>query len=247
MPKEDLKLDIQLANRVMRIKPSPTLAVSARAAEMKAAGKDIVSLGAGEPDFDTPDHIKEAAIKAIHDGKTKYTAVDGILSLREAIVQKLENFNKLKYAPNQVIVSTGGKQSIYNLLQAVIQEGDEVIIPAPYWVSYPDMVLLADGKPVFIPTTVEQRFKITAEQLKAAITPKTKMFIINSPSNPSGMAYTADELKSLAKVLMDNPHVLVATDDMYEYVLWAKEPFSNLLNVCPDLYDRTIVLSGAII
>ena len=237
-------MEIQLAKRVTRIKPSPTLAVSQRAAELKAAGKDIVSLGAGEPDFDTPDYIKEAAIKAIHDGKTKYTAVDGIPSLKEAIVQKLEKFNGLRYTPQQVMVSTGGKQCIYNLLQAVIQEGDEVIIPAPYWVSYPDMVLLADGVPVFIPTTLEQRFKITPEQLKAAITPKTRLFFINSPSNPSGMAYSKAELKALAQVLLENPHVLVATDDMYEHVLWTEEPFSNLVMVCPELYDRTFVLSG---
>jgi aspartate aminotransferase len=228
----------------MRIKPSPTLAVSQRAGELAAQGKDIVSLGAGEPDFDTPDYIKEAAVKALKDGKTKYTAVDGIPSLKKAIIEKLHNFNKLEYAPNQVMVSTGGKQCIYNLLQAVIQAGDEVIIPAPYWVSYPDMVLLADGIPVFIPTTLEQRFKITPEQLKAAITPKTRMLFINSPSNPTGMAYTAAELKALSEVLLAHPQVLIATDDMYEHVLWAKEPFHNILMVCPELYDRTIVLSG---
>ncbi len=239
-----IKLDIQLANRVKRIKPSPTLAVSARAAELKAKGQDIVGLGAGEPDFDTPDHIKEAAIKAIRDGKTKYTAVDGIVSLREAIAEKMKRSNQLDYKPNQIIVSTGGKQCIYNLLQAIIQEGDEVIIPAPYWVSYPDMTLLADGKPVFIETTIKQRFKITAEQLEAAITPKTKLLFINSPSNPTGMAYTREELLSLSKVLLKHPHVMIATDDMYEHILWTKEPFANIVNVCPELYSRTIVLNG---
>ncbi len=239
-----IKLDIQLANRVKRIKPSPTLAVTARAAELKAKGQDIVGLGAGEPDFDTPEHIKEAAIKAIRDGKTKYTAVDGIPSLREAIAQKMQDFNKLKYSPDQIIVSTGGKQCIYNLLQSVIQEGDEVIIPSPYWVSYPDMVLLADGTPVFIQTGIEQRFKITAEQLEAAITPKTKMLFINSPSNPTGMAYSREELTALSKVLLKHPQVLIATDDMYEHILWTKEPFANIVNVCPELYERTIVLNG---
>jgi aspartate aminotransferase len=237
-------LDIQLANRVKRIKPSPTLAVTARAAELKAAGHDIVGLGAGEPDFDTPPHIKEAAIKAIHDGKTKYTAVDGIQSLREAIAEKMQRFNQLKYSPDQIIVGTGGKQCIYNLLQAIIQEGDEVIIPSPYWVSYPDMVLLADGTPVFIPTTIDQRFKIKPEQLEVAITPKTKLLFINSPSNPSGMAYSREELIALSKVLMKHPHVYIATDDMYEHILWTKEPFANIVNVCPELYERTIILNG---
>lgn len=237
-------MDIQLTHRLQRIKPSPTLAVTQRAAELKAAGQDIVSLGAGEPDFDTPLHIKEAAIKAIQDGRTKYTAVDGIPSLKAAIIDKMQQFNGLHYTPAQTIVSTGGKQCIYNLLQAIVQEGDEVIIPAPYWVSYPDMVLLADGKPVIVPTDIHQRFKITPEQLEGAITPKTRLVILNSPSNPTGMAYTRDELTALASVLLKHPHVLVATDDMYEHILWAKEPFSNILMVCPELYERTIILNG---
>lgn len=237
-------MDIQLSNRVKRIKPSPTLAVTQRAAEMKAAGHDIVSLGAGEPNFDTPDYIKEAAIKAIHDGKTKYTAVDGIPSLKTAIAKKMQHFNALSYPLNQITVSTGGKQCIYNLMQAMIQEGDEVIIPAPYWVSYPDMVLLADGKPVIVQTNIQQRFKITPEQLEAAITPKTRIVIINSPSNPTGMSYTRDELKALAKVLLKYPQILIATDDMYEHILWTKEPFCNLVMVCPELYDRTMILNG---
>lgn len=237
-------MDIQLANRVKRVKPSPTLAVSARAAELKAQGQDIVGLGAGEPDFDTPLHIKEAAIKAIRDGKTKYTAVDGIASLKEAIAEKMQRFNQLKYSPDQIMVSTGGKQCIYNLLQAFIQEGDEVIIPAPFWVSYPDMVLLAEGTPVIIQTDIKQRFKITAAQLEAAITPKTKMLFINSPSNPTGMAYSRKELLALAEVLKKHPHVIIATDDMYEHILWTEEPFANIVNVCPELYERTIVLNG---
>lgn len=229
---------------MQRIKPSPTLAVTQRAAELKASGHDIVSLGAGEPDFDTPLHIKEAAIKAIHDGKTKYTAVDGIASLKEAIAQKLQNWNVLHYSPQQIIVSTGGKQCIYNLFQAILQENDEVIIPAPYWVSYPDMALLADATPVFIPTSIDQRFKITPEQLEEAITPKTRLFVINSPSNPTGMSYSKQELLALAQVLLKHPQILIATDDMYEHILWANEPFSNLVMVCPALYDRTIILNG---
>lgn len=237
-------MDIQLTNRLQRIKPSPTLAVTQRAAELKAAGHDIVSLGAGEPDFDTPAHIKEAAIKAIEQGKTKYTAVDGIPGLKTAIVDKMQSFNGLRYTPSQVIVSTGGKQCIYNLLQALIQSGDEVIIPAPYWVSYPDMVLLADGTPIIVPTDIHQRFKITAAQLEKAITPKTRMVILNSPSNPTGMAYSKEELSSLAQVLLKHPNVLIATDDMYEHILWTKEPFSNIVMVCPELYERTIVLNG---
>lgn len=237
-------MEIQLSKRVQRIKPSPTLAVTQRAAELKAAGKDIVSLGAGEPDFDTPEHIKEAAIKAIRDGKTKYTAVDGIPSLKQAIADKLQSFNGLSYDLNQITVSTGGKQCIYNFLQAVLDDGDEVIIPSPYWVSYPDMALLAGGVPVFIETTMAQRFKITPEQLEAAITPKTKVFFINGPSNPTGMSYSKDELLALCRVLAKHPQVLIATDDMYEHILWTKEAFCNLVMVCPELYERTIVLNG---
>jgi aspartate aminotransferase len=231
-----------LSQRVRRIKPSPTLAVTARAAELKAQGVDVMSLGAGEPDFDTPAHIKEAAIKAIRDGFTKYTAVGGTPSLKQAIVAKMKRDNALEYKPNQVLVSNGGKQACYNLCQALLDDGDESIIPAPYWVSYPDMVLLAGGVPVFIPTTAATRFKITAEQLDRAITPKTRLFWINSPSNPSGMAYTRAELAALGEVLRRHPRVLIATDDMYEKILWTAEPFANLVNVCPDLYERTVVI-----
>ncbi|HUR39654.1 MAG TPA: pyridoxal phosphate-dependent aminotransferase [Verrucomicrobiae bacterium] len=235
-------MTFDLAQRVGRIKPSPTLAVTAKAAELKAQGIDVMSLGAGEPDFDTPAHIKEAAYKAIRDGFTKYTAVGGTPGLKKAIAAKMARDNKLDYKPNQILVSNGGKQSCYNLCQALLNDGDESVIPAPYWVSYPDMVLLAGGKPVFIPTTAATRFKITPEQLERAITPRTRLFWINSPSNPSGMAYTAAELKALGEVLRKHPQVLIATDDMYEKILWTAEPFSNLINVCPDLYDRTIVI-----
>lgn len=237
-------MDLKLSERVQRIKPSPTLAVSARAAQLKAGGADIISLGTGEPDFDTPEHIKAAAIKAIHDGFTKYTAVDGIPSLKKAIYEKFAKENALNYEPKQILVSCGGKQSFFNLAQALLNAGDEVIIPAPYWVSYPDMVLLADGIPVIVPTTIEQAYKILPEQLAEAITPRTKLFVINSPSNPTGKAYSEKELARLAEVLLQHPHVWIATDDMYEHILWEHTPFKNILNVCPELYERTIVLNG---
>ena len=236
---------IDLSQRVSRIKPSPTLAVTAKATELKAQGVDVMSLGAGEPDFDTPDHIKEAACKAIRDGFTKYTAVGGIPSLKAAIAAKMKRDNALDYKPNQIVVSTGGKQACYNLCQALLNDGDESIIPAPYWVSYPDMVLLAGGTPVFIPTTAATRFKITPAQLDRAITKKTRLFWINSPSNPSGMAYTHAELKALGEVLRKHPQVVIATDDMYEKILWAPEPFANIINLCPDLYERTVVIHAA--
>ncbi|MEY2696954.1 MAG: hypothetical protein RL333_1092, partial [Pseudomonadota bacterium] len=233
-----------LSNRVLSIKPSPTLAVTARAAAMRAAGKDIVGLGAGEPDFDTPDHIKAAAIAAIQSGFTKYTAVDGTASLKKAIVDKFQRENGFTYTPKQVLVSCGGKQSFYNLSQALINPGDEVIIPAPYWVSYPDMVLLAEGVPVIVQGPQSQQFKITAAQLEAAITPRTRLFVINSPSNPSGMAYSKEELAQLGAVLRKHPNIIIATDDMYEHILWGDQTFINILNVNPDLYERTMVLNG---
>jgi aspartate aminotransferase len=237
-------MSITLSNRVKAVKPSPTLAISARAAAMRAAGKDIIGLGVGEPDFDTPDHIKAAAVKAIDDGFTKYTAVDGIPSLKKAIVQKFKKDNGLDYELKQILVSSGGKQSFYNLAQALLNEGDEVIIPAPYWVSYPDMVLLADGVPVIVEAGQSQHFKITPEQLRAAITDKTRLFVINSPSNPTGVAYSMDDLTALGEVLQDYPEILIATDDMYEHILWDKGEFVNILNARPDFYDRTIVLNG---
>lgn len=241
---EDTTLDLQLSDRVQQIKPSPTLAVSTRAAELKAAGKDIIGLGVGEPDFDTPDHIKAAAKKAIDQGFTKYTAVDGTPSLKKAIIAKLQRDNQLAYEPNQILVSSGGKQSFFNMSLAFINPGDEVIIPAPYWVSYPDMVIVAGGVPVIVETDDSTRFKMTAAQLEAAITPKTKLVVLNSPSNPTGVAYTLAELKEIAAVLKKNPHVYIATDDMYEYIWWADEAFCNILNAAPELYDRTIVLNG---
>jgi len=235
---------IPLSNRVKAFKPSPTLAITARAAAMRAAGKDIIGLGAGEPDFDTPDHIKAAAIKAINSGFTKYTAVDGTAGLKKAVIAKFKRDNGLDYQANQILVSCGGKQSFFNLAQALLNPGDEVIIPAPYWVSYPDMVLLADGVPVIIEAGQAQNFKITPAQLRAAITPKTRLLVINSPSNPTGAAYSLDELKALGDVLLDFPEVLIATDDMYELILWNKGEFVNILNAHPEFYDRTIVLNG---
>jgi aspartate aminotransferase len=237
-------MNAQLSNRVKAVKPSPTLAVTARAAEMRAAGKDVIGLGAGEPDFDTPDHIKAAAIQAINDGFTKYTAVDGTPALKKAIIDKFQRDNGFDYTPEQILVSCGGKQSFYNLAQAVLDPGDEVIIPAPYWVSYPDMSILAGGVPVLVSAGSPQQFKINAQQLAAAITDKTKLFVINSPSNPTGMAYTADELAALGEVLRDHPRVLIATDDMYEHIIWPGQEFVNILNVCPDLKERTLVLNG---
>jgi aspartate aminotransferase len=236
--------DIALSQRVQRIKPSPTLAVTSRAAELRAAGKDIVSLGAGEPDFDTPEHIKQAAIRAIKAGATRYTAVDGTPELKTAIINKFQRENGLTYQLNQILVSCGGKQSFYNLVEALLNPGDEVIIPAPYWVSYPDMVRLADGEPVIVKTGLDQRFKMSPEQLEAAITAKTRLVVLNSPSNPTGVAYNRAELQALAEVLLRHPQVLIATDDMYEHILWTDEPFANIVNVCPTLYPRTMVLNG---
>lgn len=237
-------MDIKLSDRVQRVKPSPTLAVTARANELKSQGKAIIGLGAGEPDFDTPEHIKQAAIDALNNGFTKYTAVDGTADLKNAIIDKFKHDNGFDYTAEQVLVSCGGKQSFYNLCQALLNEGDEVIIPAPYWVSYPDMVLLADATPVIVEAGIEQQFKITPQQLEAAITPNTRLLVINSPSNPSGLAYSRAELKALAEVLLKHPHVLVATDDMYEHIIWTDEGFVNILNACPELYERTIVLNG---
>ncbi len=237
-------MDIELSSRVKAIKPSPTLAVTTRAAELRAAGKDIIGLGAGEPDFDTPEHIKEAAIEALRAGQTKYTPVDGTPALKQAIIDKFQRDNGFSYEPKQILVSCGGKQSFFNLALAMLNPGDEVIIPAPYWVSYPDMTLIAEGRPVIISADAGNRFKVTAEQVAAAITPKTRLFVLNSPSNPTGMAYTADELKAIAEVLLQHPHVCIATDDMYEHILFDDAKFDNILTVCPELYDRTFVLNG---
>jgi aspartate aminotransferase len=235
---------LQLSKRVQAIKPSPTLAVTARAAKLKSEGKDIIGLGAGEPDFDTPEHIKNAAIEAINKGFTKYTAVGGIPTLKQAIIAKYKRDNGLDYTPKQVLVSCGGKQSFFNLALAVINPGDEVIIPAPYWVSYPDIVIIAEGKPVIVQAGIEQGFKITPAQLTSAINSRTRMVVINSPSNPSGAVYSLEELKALGEILRKHPDILVVTDDMYEHITLTDAKFVNILNACPDLYSRTMVLNG---
>ncbi len=237
-------MDIQLSERVQRIKPSPTLAVSALAAQLKSEGRDIVGLGAGEPDFDTPEHIKQGAIDALARGDTKYTAVDGTAALKKAVIAKFDQDNGLAYQPNQILVSSGGKQSIFNLCLALLNPGDEVLIPAPYWVSYPDIALLADARPVIIPAPQDSGFKITAEQLRGAITPHSRLMFLNSPSNPTGAAYSADELQALAEVLRAHPDIVIATDDMYEHIQFGGRPFVNILNVAPDLGARTVVLNG---
>ncbi len=227
-----------------RVKPSPTIAVTTKAAELKAAGRDIIALGAGEPDFDTPQNIKDAAVAAINAGKTKYTAVDGIPELKQAICAKFKRDNRLDYTPSQISVGTGGKQILYNALMATMNPGEEVVIPAPYWVSYPDMVLLAGGTPVIAPATLENNFKLTPEALEEAITPKTKWFIFNSPSNPTGAGYSRDELKALTDVLMRHPHVWVMSDDMYEHLAYDGFEFCTPAEVEPALYDRTLTTNG---
>ena len=233
-----------LADSLSRIKPSATIAVTNKARELKAAGRDVIGLGAGEPDFDTPDNIKDAAVKAIRDGQTKYTAVDGIPELKAAIAAKFARENGLTYKPSQISVGTGGKQVLYNALLATLNPGDEVIIPAPYWVSYPDMVLLGGGTPVIVEATIETNFKMTAAALEAAITPKTKWLIFNSPSNPSGAAYTRAELKALTDVLMRHPQVWVMSDDMYEHLVYDDFEFVTPAEVEPGLYDRTLTVNG---
>jgi aspartate aminotransferase len=233
-----------LSDRVRRVRPSPTLAVTAKAAELQAQGRDIISLGAGEPDFDTPEHIRTAAIAAIDAGFTRYTAVEGILSLRQAIAKRLRDDQGLDYALDEIIVSTGGKQSIYNLFQAVLNPDDEVIVIAPYWVSYPDMVRLAGGEAVIVQAGQSQGFKVTPAQLASAITDKTRVIMLNSPSNPTGVAYTRADWLAIAEVLRAHPRVLIATDDMYEKILWADEPFSNIAMVAPDLLPRIMILNG---
>lgn len=233
-----------LSQTLDRVKPSPTIAVTTRAAELKAAGRDVIGLGAGEPDFDTPDNIKAAAIAAINAGKTKYTAVDGIPELKRAICAKFKRENGLDYRPEQVSVGTGGKQVLYNAFMATLNPGDEVIVPAPYWVSYPDMVLLAGGTPVVVTGRFENRFKITAEELEAAITPRTKWFLFNSPSNPTGAGYSRTELKALTDVLMRHPHVWVMTDDMYEHLVFDDFVFCTPAEIEPALIDRTLTVNG---
>ncbi|OYX41115.1 MAG: aspartate aminotransferase [Rhodobacterales bacterium 32-67-9] len=233
-----------ISDTLARVKPSPTIAVTNKARELKAEGRDIIGLGAGEPDFDTPDNIKAAAKRAIDEGKTKYTAVDGIPELKEAICAKFARENGLSYKPNQITVGTGGKQTLYNALMATLNPGDEVIIPAPYWVSYPDMVLLAGGTPVPVACGIDSKFKLTPGQLDAAITPKTKWFIFNSPSNPTGAGYSRSELKALTDVLMKHPHVWVMSDDMYEHLVFDDFEFVSPAQVEPGLYDRTLTCNG---
>ncbi|MEW5424534.1 pyridoxal phosphate-dependent aminotransferase [Amorphus sp. 3PC139-8] len=233
-----------LADSLARVKPSATIAVTNKAAELKRAGRDVIGLGAGEPDFDTPDFVKEAAIAAIREGKTKYTAVDGIPELKEAIVEKFRRENELDYKTSQISVGTGGKQVLYNALMATLNPGDEVVIPAPYWVSYPDMVLLGGGSPVAVETSEATAYKMTPEALDAAITPKTKWVLLNSPSNPSGAAYTRDELAALGAVLVKHPHVWVMTDDMYEHLVYDDFAFTTIAQVCPELFERTLTVNG---
>lgn len=237
-------MTIQFSDRIKQIKPSPTFALAARANQLKAAGKDIINLTIGEPDFDTPEHIKEAARRAIQNGFTKYTATEGILSLRQAITQKFLKENQLSYQPNQIIVSNGAKQSLYNVMQASLNPGDEVIMIAPYWVTYSDMTLLTEAKPVIINAPITQHYKMTADQLKQTITSRTRLLILNSPCNPTGMVYSRKELKELSEVLLQHPQILIVSDDIYEHIYWNKEPFANILNVCPELSDRTIVING---
>ena len=233
-----------LSDRVGKVKPSATLAVTAKANELKAQGIQIVPMGSGEPDFDTPQNIQDAAIAAIKNGQTRYTAVDGTPELKNAIISKFKRDNNLDYNSNEVMVSSGGKQVFYNLCQAILNTGDEVIIPSPYWVSYPDMVILADATPIIVETGLEQDFKITPEQLEANITSKTKLFVINSPSNPTGAVYNKAELQALAKILKKHPQVLIITDDIYEYIRWGNEDFINIVMADTDLKDRTIILNG---
>ncbi|MGH8267356.1 MAG: pyridoxal phosphate-dependent aminotransferase [Steroidobacteraceae bacterium] len=233
-----------VARRVQRVKPSPTLAVTARAARLKAAGKDVIGLAAGEPDFDTPAHIAQAGIEAIQNGFTRYTNVEGIDELKDAIIAKFQRDNGLAYERAQILVSSGAKQTLYNLCMAVLDPGDEAVIPAPYWVSYPDMVLLADGLPVMPLAGLAQGYKITARQLAAAITPKTRLMLLNSPCNPTGAAYTRAELRSLGEVLLEHPRIVIGTDDMYEKIYWEPEAFCSLVTAVPELYVRTVTING---
>jgi aspartate aminotransferase len=235
---------VPVSRRVQRVKPSPTLAVTARAARLKAQGKEVIGLGAGEPDFDTPAHIAQAGIEAIRGGFTRYTNVDGIDELKDAIIGKFQRDNALTYERSQILVSSGAKQTIYNLCMAVLDPGDEAVIPAPYWVSYPDMVLLADGLPVMPFAGLAQGYKITPRQLAAAITPKTRLLLLNSPCNPTGAAYTRAELKALGEVLLENPRIVIGTDDMYEKIYWEPEPFCSLVTAVPELYPRTVTING---
>ena len=239
-----LAIPLAVSKRALRVKPSPTLAVTALAARLKAEGKDVIGLGAGEPDFDTPAHISAAGVQAINSGFTRYTNVDGVPELKDAIIAKFQRDNGIKYERNQILVSSGAKQTIFNLCMAVLDPGDEAIIPAPYWVSYPDMAMLADGVPVMPYAGPDQNYKITAQQLSQAITPRSRLLLINSPSNPTGAAYTRAEWRALGDVLLKHPRIVIGTDDMYEKIYWGSEPFTSLLTVVPELYDRTVTING---
>ena len=235
---------MKLSKRISNTKTSATIAMSMKARELSLQGKDIISLSAGEPDFDTPQNIKDAAIKSINSGNTKYTPVDGMLSLKESIVNKFKNENNLEYISDQILVSTGCKQSIYNLCQATLDKGDEVLIPSPYWVSYPEIVKLSDATPIFIETNSDTDFKVTGKMLQDNITEKTRMILLNSPSNPSGFIYSEDDLKDIGNVLKNYPDIIIASDDIYEHIIFNNKKFTNILNVCPELYDQTVVLNG---
>jgi len=234
----------KISNRVAQIKPPATITVSAKAAELRAMGHDIISLGFGEPDFDTPEHIKQAAIKAIWAGETKYPPVDGTVRLKQAIINKFRVENQLEFEAAQIIVSSGAKQSLFNLMVSLLNPGDEVILPAPYWVSYPDMVKLAEGQPVILNASLENDYKITARQLQASLTERSRLLIINSPSNPTGKVYTANEYRALAEVLVDYPKVMIVCDDIYEHIYWGEKPLCTLLNACPELASRTLIVNG---
>ena len=233
-----------LSDRVKKVKPSATITISAKAMDLRANGIDVISLSAGEPDFDTPEHIKQAAIESINKGQTKYTQVDGTPELKDAIISKFNRDNNLHYQRENIIVSTGAKQTLYNLFQSVLGSDDEVVIISPYWVSYPDMVILADAKPVIVETHQEDDFNIDMDSFKAALTDKTKLLILNSPSNPTGITYTKEQYESMGKILSDYPNVLIATDDMYEHIYWGNEPFTSFAEACPNLFDRTITVNG---
>lgn len=237
-------MSLSVSERMSRVMPSATSAVLGLAAELREAGRDVISLGAGEPDFDTPDHIKEAAIAAIRDGQTKYTAIDGTSTLKAAIQNKFERDNELIYRPDQILVSCGAKHTLFNACMAILSNGDEAIIPAPYWVSYPDMVRIAEGTPVYIPTGIEDGFKVTPEKLAAAITDKTRVLFLTSPSNPTGSCYTRAELAALGAVLVKHPNIVVLADDIYEHIHWADEPFCTLAQACPELIDQVVTING---
>ncbi|MFQ5610485.1 MAG: pyridoxal phosphate-dependent aminotransferase, partial [Woeseiaceae bacterium] len=237
-------MSVSVSSRMARVKPSPTSATLALAAKLRAEGRDIISLGAGEPDFDTPQFIKDAAITAIANGETKYTPIDGTGELKAAIQRKFKRENGLDYEVSQIVVSSGAKQCLFNLCMGLLQAGDEAIIPVPYWVSYPDMVRVADAEPVIIDTGIEQDFKITPDQLEAAVSPRTRLFIFNSPSNPTGTSYSQAEIRALGDVLLAHPDIVVVADDIYEHIHWDNEPFTSFATACPDLYDRTVTTNG---